>query len=120
MSHIISKNQLKLDNIQQLSFLVLAPESQLKHEKSFQEYTNLDYILKNVGERVRSYEGRKDYQDKDTWFNNCFKPFSQKVKVRLISWEQIIDIMALDKEYFRKIQDFYDNCKKFNKKSNTF
>jgi hypothetical protein len=103
-------------NIDDISFFTIIPETQIEKEKTFNEYINIDNIKQTVFNRVEQYRTRKDYMEKKEWYDNCFIKFCEKIRTKLLSWENIINFIIINDNIFgNKIKIFYEKCLKYNK-----
>ena len=92
-----------------LGFYVVAPSSQIEL-RIFEEFLRKDCIRNLVEKRASEY-GR----DKDKWFSNKFLPVLEKIEIKTISWEDLIEfIMSRDREA-DQLRSFYVRCLAFNK-----
>ena len=116
MAEVVKRSNCSIEGIRSLGFYVLAPECQINSEATFKEYTQKEAVQQKVRQRVESYRGRSDYEDKRQWLEKYFEPLIDKIDVPLISWEIIIEsIRAYDKEMGKKLLIFYEACCQFNK-----
>ena len=99
--------------IEDIAFYTLLPQSQIEDERTFTEYTSVEHILETIENRIKPYNGKmKEWKE---WFD-YFSDFLNKIKIELISWEEIRDfIISKDKEYGIMLSDFYNKCLKYNK-----
>ena len=95
--------------LQKLGFYVLAPQSQIE-KKVFTRLMSRKSIRQKVERRVKEYVG-----DKDQWYSEWFQPTFQYIKIRSISWEELIEkITEQDGESGESIDGFYQRCLEFN------
>ena len=74
-----------------------------------------DELAESYTSRVETYKERPDYPDKQKWFEDCFIPLLAKIKLLLISWEEIIDsINRHDGKAGEELRRFYDLCLQYN------
>ncbi len=93
-----------------LGFYVIAPQSQIDNG-IFRNYLTHDSIQKTVKRRADEYD-----ESKEEWLQNWFIPTIQRIDIRAISWEEIIEtIRVTDPSSAHEINDFYDMCLQFNK-----
>jgi hypothetical protein len=96
-----------------LAFLVIAPQARVD-DGIFAWDTTLDAILRKVRRRVEDYAG-----ERDAWFHDWFEPTLQRVDVRCLSWEDIVEVIAFHSaEWGQLIDSFYGQCLKFNRPQN--
>lgn len=95
--------------------LLIAPHDQIK-KNYFTEYIKKENIKLKVLKRIKNYKDKKEIFKKERWFNNKFLPFLEIVNIEILSWESILEfIKTIDKDKFKFIDEFYDNCIRFNK-----
>jgi hypothetical protein len=112
MCYLVSRTNLTLEDI---GFYTFLPMEQIENEKTFEQYSDINHIKNTVLNRVNLYKGREDYDDKKTWYENDFLPFCDHIKIKLISWEEIISIITIDDDiYGDKLNEFYKLCRKYN------
>jgi hypothetical protein len=112
MCYLVNRTNLTLDDI---GFYTFLPIEQIKNENTFEQYSEINHIKQTVLSRVNLYQGRKDYDDKKTWYDNNFLSFCDRVKIKLISWEEIIALISRnDDTYATGLSEFYSLCKKYN------
>jgi len=100
------------NNLSHLAFHVLAPKSQIDGGV-FEKNMSYDSIQSKVQRRVEEYGG-----EKDSWYDEWFKPTLDKTHIDCISWEKIIeDIDGNDITSGMQINQFYDLCKHYNSKT---
>jgi hypothetical protein len=99
-------------DIEEIAFYTLLPESQIEKEVSFKKYTTVKHIKETIENRIEPYNGKMK-----EWFNSFNEFLEKKIKIDLISWEEIvIFIKSNDPEYGKMLSDFYDKCLEFNKR----
>ena len=93
-----------------LGFFVLAPEVRID-EGVFSMYMERGHIESMVSRRVSEYDDQK----MNLWYENWFTPVMEKIQIREISWEEIInDISDKDQNYAEQLSEFYKMCLKHN------
>lgn len=113
-SQIIKNIDNNIDNID-LAVYTFLPEKQITNEPTFNQY--IKSIDTTVKERINQYSGRTDYQDKISWYNQYFTRIFPKIKIELISWEELINlIINIDTNYGKKLENFYNNCLIYNER----
>jgi hypothetical protein len=96
-------------NMTKLGFYVLAPSSQIE-KGVFSKVVAKESIVEKVHRRVGAYEG-----EKESWFEEWFRPTCDMTNVSCLSWEQLIaTINKHDPPRAVSIKAFYDHCLKFN------
>ena len=97
----------KLDD---LSFLILAPRARID-DGVFARDTAIESIRRKVRDRTEAYEG-----ERDAWFADWFEPILDRVDVRSLAWEDVIETVAFhDPEHGQLIDSFYGKCLHFNR-----
>jgi hypothetical protein len=95
--------------LSRLGFYVSAPASQLKLA-TFTEKMNRASIQSTVERRVEAYGG-----EKDDWYTRWFQPTFQKIEIRSISWEELLETIAgRDAAAARSLNAFYEQCIQFS------
>ena len=115
MVSVAAESKSSIDKFKTLGFYVIAPETQIKKEASFEKYMQKESVHQKVRQRVETYKGRPDYDEKKKWFGEHFEPLLSKINVSLVSWEIIIgSIKKHDNEAGERLARFYDLCLEFN------
>ena len=93
-----------------LGFYVLAPQTQIE-QGIFAADLNRDSIKGKVERRV------KEYGEQDDWFMQWFIPTLARIKIKALSWEELIDtIRNHDPEAGHELNEFYKLCLQYNQK----
>jgi hypothetical protein len=92
-----------------LAFYVLAPASQIE-SGFFGEYLTKTSLRGVVERRVKEYAGTRD-----EWFSEWFLPALERMDVKAISWEEVIDYLKGHDPDADRLEDFYGRCLEFNK-----
>lgn len=93
-----------------LSFLLIAPQARVD-DGVFAWETSVDAIRRKVRRRVEDYAG-----ERDLWFRDWFLPTLQRIEVRCLSWEDVIEVIAFhNPEAGQLIDSFYGQCLRFNR-----
>ena len=93
-----------------LGFYVLAPDERIR-AGVFRGKMQLSSISDKVKRRVEEYGGVKE-----KWFKEWFLLTLERLDVRCISLEMILDfIKQKDKKCFDEISDFYNKCLTYNR-----
>lgn len=96
--------------LSRIGFYVLAPLSQIQ-QGVFSKVMKRNSIIKKVEKRVGEYGGAKDQ-----WLSESFYPTIQKVDIREISWEEVIETIDQEEsETANAIKSFYQRCIEFNR-----
>lgn len=105
----ISRLNRVVNDFESLGFYVLAPHEQITKGK-FSAQTNKSSIREKVKRRIDAYsEDEEKYADLRSWYNGFFLPVLERIDIRCVSWETIID--KIDEV---AIRNFYSRCLKFN------
>ena len=116
MTYVVSKDVTNMDNIKDLAFYAFLPCKQ-KSKPNIKKYILKEHIKEEVKKRVDDYKKCKSYPEKEKWFNTLFEPLLKKIKIDLISWEDILEyIRGVDKESHEMLNEFYKLCKRFSKR----
>lgn len=116
MAKVIAEAGRKVEDIEDIAFYTLAPKDRLVKSKTFEAFTNKADIESRVNKRIEQYKGRAEYADHQQWQREYFLPLLDKIKIELISWEEVISfICEKDSESGAELQLFYDKCKTHNK-----
>ncbi|MFC1535281.1 hypothetical protein ACFL7M_18180 [Thermodesulfobacteriota bacterium] len=100
------------NELSHLAFYVLAPKFQID-VGVFEKYITYDSIQSKVQRRVEEYGG-----EKDSWYDEWFKPTLDKISIACISWESIIEeVEGTDITSGMQIKEFYNLCKHYNGKT---
>ncbi len=112
IAETLKRGNINPSDLSALGFYVIAPQSQIDNG-IFKNYLTHDSIQKTGERRVNEYN---EYDgSKEEWFQNWFLPTIQRIDVRAISWEELIEtIRATDSSSSHEIKDFYAKCLEFN------
>lgn len=89
------------------AFYVLAPRAQVE-AGVFGELVTRNSISAKVRQRCDVYEGSQD-----EWYTERFSPFLEAVVLRVLSWEDAIDLLPNGPEV-DGLRNFYAECLRFN------
>ncbi len=93
-----------------LSFLILAPRARID-DGVFARDTATDAIRRKVRRRAEEYGG-----ERDAWLRDWFEPTLERVEVRSLAWEDVIETIAFhDPEAGQLVDAFYGKCLHFNR-----
>ena len=92
-----------------LAFYVLAPCEQINNH-TFDEFMNLEDIERVVRKRCQDHDEPK----KIDWFDESFRPVWEHIKVRCLSWEEILATIRASNDD-PGLSAFYEECLKFNR-----
>jgi len=94
-----------------IAFYVIAPKVRIDEGVFSEQMQKID-IREKVQRRVSEYED----QAKSLWFEEWFLPVLEAIKVRCISWEEILAVIVKhDEADGRELGQFYEKCFEFNK-----
>jgi hypothetical protein len=111
----LSIAQVPVEEISVLGFYVIAPEKQLELEPTFNSYLRKESMTDKVKQRVEAYGSDRETNQKNEWYQEWFLPTIQKIDIRALSWEEIIEyIISNDSDSGISQKKFYDNCLKYN------
>lgn len=103
-------------NPDKISFYAIIPNIQITEEPTFNKYLKIDHIKQTVLNRVTQYLNRENYMEKKQWYIDHFLPFCDKINVKLLSWEEIIEyIHKSDSKYGEELMKFYEYCIMYNR-----
>lgn len=126
MAHSICDAGLKVDDIANVGFVVLAPQVKIDNEASNLQAAMLpESIRGELDARIELYRSdERDVEHKShlEWKESHFSPLLERMReegrVAVISWENCL--MELRKAQFQQIEDlqnFYDRCLELNFRS---
>jgi hypothetical protein len=92
-----------------LGFYVLAPVSQI-NQGLFDEHLTKASLRTVAERRVKEYGGKRD-----GWFSEWFLPVLERLDIKAVSWEDLIDFLATRDQDADQLRDFYTRCLEFNK-----
>lgn len=109
IAETLKQGNINPSDLSALGFYVIAPQSQIE-KGTFRDYLTHDSIKKTVKRRADEYD-----ESKEEWFQNWFIPTIQRIDIRAISWEELIEtIKVTDPISAHELNDFYDKCLEFN------
>jgi hypothetical protein len=109
MAEVLKRAECTPATLSCLGFHVLAPDEQIK-SRTFSRNIDKRSIVGKVDRRVSSYEG-----ERDDWFRNWFKPTMERIEIRPISWEAILNlIIEKDSRTGKSLEHYYAQCLVFN------
>lgn len=110
MAELLRLTDQKPSDIGSLSFSVMAPKEQID-QGIFVRQMTYSSIEETVGDRVKNYD-----EPKSDWFDNWFMPTLESIRIKCISWEDIIEfITASDQSFGNDLSEFYVECLKYNR-----
>lgn len=92
-----------------LGFYVLAPASQIE-QGLFDEHLTKASLRTVVDRRVKEYGGNRD-----RWHLEWFLPVIERLDIKVISWEDLIDFLTARVSKPEQLKGFYKRCLEFNK-----
>lgn len=109
MADIIRQANHKPETFTKLGFYVLAPKVQIS-SRTFNRHLDKKSIRDKVTRRISSYDG-----ERYDWLKVCFLPTLERIDVRTISWESILDtISENDSKIGESLNEYYSQCLTFN------
>lgn len=106
ISKLIQDKGIDISVFRKLAFYVILPEYK-KREKSFYNCTDKSNINETIKKRIALYSSNQD-TNRFNWLLNNLDNLLEKIDVKLITWEEIIN--NCDQQTIK----FYANCKKHN------
>ncbi|CAN5810337.1 hypothetical protein BH23PLA1_BH23PLA1_01540 [soil metagenome] len=96
--------------LEALAFHVVAPRRRIE-EGVFLDETAPGSILRRVRRRVEDYAGSRD-----DWFRDWFVPTMRRIEISALSWEDMIETVALlDPEAGQELDSYYGKCLHYNR-----
>jgi len=115
MAYVVSKSEANLNVINDLAFYAFLPDCQIA-KTGIKKLMCKEHILKTVKDRITGYNKDKPHQEIDEWFTIHFEPFLKKLKLKILSWEEILDyIHGFDEESYSSFNEFYKLCLYYNR-----
>jgi len=110
IAETICRARISPDSFEKIGFFVIAPESQI-NDGVFAEHMAPEKIRSIVTRRVSEYQE----PEKDKWLADWFIPTLENIRIREISWEDLVDIITeSDSAFGVQIDAFYAKCLEFN------
>jgi len=107
MAHMLAVGGVSPDSLNRLGFYVLAPQQQIE-AGVFGDLLSQQSIRAKVAQRIEPYEGVHD-----GWFQDSFLPLLERIELRAIGWEQILEDLPPTEER-AELERFYAQCLAFN------
>jgi hypothetical protein len=105
MAEVLRRADCKPISFNQLGFYVLAPNDQIK-SRTFSRHLGKQSIKDKVNRRVSPYGG-----ERLDWYRDSFQPTLDKIDIKTISWESVIDfILEKNTQTGRELMDYYMEC----------
>jgi hypothetical protein len=112
MAEVLRRSAVDPAEVDDLAFLILAPQARID-DGVFARDTALEAIRAKVRRRVEAYAG-----ERDAWLAEWFEPTVDRVEVRCLAWEEVIETIAFhDPAVGQAIDAFYGKCLHFNRPS---
>ena len=110
MAEVLRRSDREPSAMDDLAFLILAPRARID-DGVFARDTALEAIRRKVRRRVEEYGG-----ERDAWLRDWFEPTLDRVDVRCLAWEDVIETIAFhDPDAGQLIDSFYGKCLHFNR-----
>jgi hypothetical protein len=110
MAEVLRRAGREPSKLDDLAFLILAPQARID-DGVFARDTALQAIRDKARRRVEQYDG-----ERDAWLADWFEPTLDRVDVRCLSWEEVIETIAFhDPASGQAIDTFYGKCLHFNR-----
>lgn len=117
IAETLSRAKRKPDKFSKLAFYVLAPSEQID-AGIFTKKMNRENIEAKVKRRVEEYADHRPkglLKDKRDWYRTWFLPTLEKIHLRCIGWEELIEYMKLrDLPSGKNLHQFYKKCLEYN------
>lgn len=111
IAQILNQSIIDISDMSSIGFYVIAPDTQLENEPTFNRYVSKASIKNKVWNRVQAYRGEPAEPQKIEWYESQFLPLLDKIKIDALSWEHIIKhIESIDGNYGPRLNDFYEKC----------
>ncbi len=112
ITEVIKRAGIEPASMENIGFFLVAPDAQIK-AGVFAEHMNPRQIRNTVSLRVSQYQDA----GMDLWFVDRFLPTLEKIRIREISWEELINLIGkTDPDFGVQIDMFYDKCLEYNQK----
>jgi len=120
MAYLHSEYPQEKNDYQQFFFSAVFP-SERSSEHEFLINLEKEKIFNDVSKRIEAYQTEDRYQDFDKlsiWFKSQFAPFLEKVVIRQITWESIIEeISSFDISFAEQLDSYYQKCLNHNRQT---
>ena len=111
MAHIIEAAACKLDELSDIGFFVVAPQSQIERGR-FSKLLAKSSIRDKVSTRVAAYDDQK----RRTWFEQWFEPMLECMQIATVAWEDVAaTIRGVDDASGSSVEEFYSRCLHYNR-----
>ena len=110
MAEVLRRSEREPSKVDDLAFLILAPQARID-DGVFARDSAPEAIRSKVRRRVEQYNG-----DRDTWLADWFEPTLDRIDVRCLAWEEVLETIAFhDPASGQAIDSFYGKCLHFNR-----
>lgn len=110
VAEVLRRGEREPDEMDVLAFYVVAPRARID-DGVFAWETTHDALRRKVRRRVEDYAG-----ERDAWYRDWFLPTLERIDVRSLSWEDVVEIVSFqDQVSGQLIDSFYGQCLKFNR-----
>ena len=113
MAEAVARAKVSPSSLSSFAFFVVAPNARIDEE--MMNLVNVESIETKVRSRVSQYRSSKEEKTKEDWFRTAFEPALERITLKILSWESILDHIA-SVEPGSRLRDFYTQCKGFNLK----
>ncbi|MBB02279.1 MAG: hypothetical protein CMJ47_06510 [Planctomyces sp.] len=117
MAHTLSLANLSPEDIDQISFRVIAPESQIE-QGVFASEINPDSMRLKMQRRINQFHGT-ERELLEYWQENSFAPLLKRLErdegIKCLSWDELIGAVT-DESRKKGIRCFYNRCFKLGQK----
>ena len=108
IAEVLKRADRQASGFDALGFHVVAPAGRIR-EGRFAKYLVKDHVREIVARRVEQYEGKFG-----AWYSEWFLPVLEKLEIREISWEEIIENLESSNADVGPLREFYRRCLKWN------
>jgi len=109
MAEVLRRANTSPAEIDNLAFIVLAPESSIE-AGTFAAEMEIEGVRQKIQGRVSSYDG-----ELDEWYEKWAEPTLASISTYSVSWEQAIEELHRERpDVANPLQEFYELCLKFN------
>jgi hypothetical protein len=114
IAQVISERGADPSQLSSLGFFLLAPESQID-DKIFDGLMTSSSIKNKVTKRISEYSN-PDREPKEEWFERWFLPTLSGIKIKTMSWENVIrSIDVNDPAFAADLNRYYEHCLEYNR-----
>jgi hypothetical protein len=113
LAYLNSQFPQEKNNYQHFFFSAVFP-SERSNDHEFLINLEKKKIFNDVSKRIEEYntKGRQqDFEKLSFWFKSQFVPFLEKIMIRQITWESIIEeISSFDNSFGEQLNSYYQKC----------